>query len=280
MKMPIKLNSLLLQEDVDPAGVILLRHQDKKADPGRTPYKLWCEEKEAFERYQSIQSPGNRKKFSSNYWLSFVATPQGETMFVGLYTSRYCGLNETDLPWTSVNGSFYPTGSCDCYDLTLDKRLSDLSGRLFIEWGPGFRSWIQRAQRQNKDVIEVRPEFSEPEFPGFINFVKPLSEVESLPKSWEQVLSSSRGVYLLTCPHTKEQYVGSAYGEKGFWHRWMEYVGTGHGGNVALKSRELSDYQISILEVAGSAETTVDILKMEALWKSKLQSQKMGLNRN
>jgi hypothetical protein len=41
-----------------------------------------------------------------------------------------------------------------------------------------------------------------------------------------------------------------------------------------------SDYQVSILEVAGTAATEQDILKMEVLWKSKLQSREMGLNRN
>jgi hypothetical protein len=85
---------------------------------------------------------------------------------------------------------------------------------------------------------------------------------------------------LLTCPETQEQYVGSAYGEEGFWHRWQEYVQTGHGGNVALKSRDPSDYQVSILEVAGTSRTPEEILAMETLWKEKLQSREMGLNRN
>ncbi|MHB1287512.1 MAG: GIY-YIG nuclease family protein [Leptospirales bacterium] len=84
----------------------------------------------------------------------------------------------------------------------------------------------------------------------------------------------------ITCPRTKEQYVGSAYGEQGFWYRWMDYIANNHAGNVALKSREPSDYQVSILEVAGSPATMAAILKMETLWKSKLQSQEMGLNRN
>jgi hypothetical protein len=55
---------------------------------------------------------------------------------------------------------------------------------------------------------------------------------------------------------------------------------TGHGSNVGLKSREPSDYQVSILEVAGSSATADDILKMEGRWQTKLQSREMGLNRN
>lgn len=94
------------------------------------------------------------------------------------------------------------------------------------------------------------------------------------------MLRSSRGVYRLTCPRTREQYVGSATGEEGFWGRWQEYSQTGHGGNVVLKSRDPSDYQVSILDVAGPAATHTDIIKMESQWKVKLQSREMGLNKN
>lgn len=50
--------------------------------------------------------------------------------------------------------------------------------------------------------------------------------------------------------------------------------------DVRLKSRERSDYQVSILEVAGSAATADEILKMEMRWKAKLQTREMGLNGN
>lgn len=166
------------------------------------------------------------------------------------------------------------------YDLQLDERLTDLEGKLFIEWGDGTRAWVQRADKQNKQVTELRSMFKENDFPGFLNFTKPLSKIEGLPMTWIAILKQATGVYLLTCPKTKEQYVGSACGSEGFWHRWMEYVMTGHGGNIALKSREPSDYQVSILEVAGSASDLKEILKMESRWKAKLQSQEMGLNRN
>jgi hypothetical protein len=106
-----------------------------------------------------------------------------------------------------------------------------------------------------------------------------LSKVAAFPNSWIEVLKNAMGVYLLTCPRTKEQYVGSASGSEGFWHRWMEYAITGHGANVALKSREPSDYQVSILEVAGTNQME-DILALEARWKRKLQSGEMGLTRN
>jgi len=53
-----------------------------------------------------------------------------------------------------------------------------------------------------------------------------------------------------------------------------------HGGNLGLKSRDPSDYQVAILEVAGTAADHKDILSMEGRWQRKLQSREMGLNRN
>ena len=68
--------------------------------------------------------------------------------------------------------------------------------------------------------------------------------------------------------------------EGGFWGRWQDYLQTGHGGNEGLKSRDPSDYQVSILEVAGTSAEADEVRQMESRWQSKLQSREMGLNRN
>lgn len=277
--MAIKLNTILSGAGLDLANVRLLRHKDNRAMKGRTPYELWRDAREQFDLYQSIQSIENREKLRAQCWASFVVTPSDETMFVGLYRSNYRGLLEKDTPMPHMDG-VDKAGSCDVWDLTLETNLSDLIGKLIIDWGPGGRAWIQRVDRQNKDVTELRAEFKEPAFPGFLNFIEPLSRLDKLPKSWITALRSTRGVYLLTCPKTKEQYVGSATGEQGFWQRWEEYAQTGHGGDVALKSRDPSDYEVSILEVAGTASSLDDIMEMENRWKLKLRSREMGLNRN
>jgi hypothetical protein len=87
-------------------------------------------------------------------------------------------------------------------------------------------------------------------------------------------------VYLLACPRTGELYVGSATATGGFWSRWSEYRRNGHGGNVALIGREPTDWRVSILQVAGSTDSTEDILTAEQLWKTKLQNREFGLSRN
>jgi len=277
--MPIMFNTILLAADFRLADVRLLRHKDTRATRGRTPYELWRDNRQQFDLYQATQSIENRNRLRAPYWASFVGTPSDETLFVGIYSVKNRRLLEQDTPKPHMDG-VDKAGSCDVYDLTLERPLSDLVGKLLIDWGPGDRVWIQRGDRQDKRITELRTEFKEPDFPGFLNFIEPLSRLDKLPKSWIAVLQSSKGIYLLTCPKTKEQYVGSATGEEGFWRRWQDYIQTGHGGDVALKSRDPSDYRVSILEVAGTASTMDDIIKMERRWKSKLQSQEMGLNRN
>lgn len=277
--MPVLFNTVLKQEGIDPAQVRLLRHQDTRAETLLTPYELWRDNLPAFDLYQSIQSIKNRAKFNLPIWASFVADPSGATLFVGLYDARYAGVGEQDLRRPHGTG-IDVAGRYDRYELTPNTALSDLIGRLYIDWGPGTRAWVQRANDQNKPVVEIRLAFKEDEFPGFTKFIKSLSEISALPRSWIEVLRKTRGVYLLSCPKTKEQYVGSATGDDGFWGRWQNYVMSGHGGNEGLKIRELSDYRVSILETAGSQLTTDDILTLEQLWKAKLQSREMGLNKN
>ncbi len=278
--MPIMFNTILREAGLALTEVRLLRHKDTRATRGRSAYELWRDNRPQFELYQSIQRIKNRKKFAAPYWAVFVVNLNDETMFVGVYKASYRGLLKRDTPQPHIEGGIDKAGTCDVYDLTLDDPLHDLIGRLFIDWGPGALAWVQYPHRHDKPITELRTSFREEEFPGFLNYIQPLSKLEKLPKSWATALKSSRGVYLLACPKTKEQYVGSATGEEGFWGRWQEYVQTGHGGNVALKSREPSDYQVSILEVAGTSATSDDIKLMEGRWQRKLQSKDMGLNRN
>lgn len=277
--MPIMFNTILRETGLPLKDIRLIRHKDKRAKRGFTPYELWRDNRPQFENYQSTQSISNRPKLNAPYWAVFVVNLSNETMFAGIYAVTYRGLLEKDTPMPHMDG-IDKAGSCDVYDLNLQDKLQDLIGKIIIDWGQGALAWVQHAARNDKPITELRKEFREPDFPGFLNFIQPLSKLDNLPKSWISTLKSSRGVYLLTCPKTKEQYVGSARGEEGFWGRWQNYVNTGHGGNEGLKSRDPSDYQVSILEVAGTSATPDDIQTMEGQWQTKLQSKEMGLNRN
>ncbi len=82
------------------------------------------------------------------------------------------------------------------------------------------------------------------------------------------------------CLETGKQYVGSAYGEGGFWARWENYAGSGHGGNVRMKGLPNRDYQVSVLEVASSSAALEEIVGRESRWKERLLTRKFGLNEN
>lgn len=278
--MALRFNAILEENELNPASVRLVRHKDQRSSAGRSPYELWRDDRKAFDDYQSTQRVRNRKIFSAPFWAVFVADAFDDTVFVGLYAASYKSLLEHDQPMPHRIGEVDRAGTCDIYDLTLDDRMQDLIGRLIIDWGPGERAWVQYADRRNKPILEIRLAQCEPPYPGHLNFIRPLSTIGKLPAGWIEALRAARGVYILTCPRTKEQYIGSADGESGFWGRWMEYFRTGHGGNAALKSRDPSDYQVAILEVAGSAADHHQILAMEGRWQRKLRSREMGLNRN
>lgn len=280
--MELHFNMLLEANGLNVADVRLLRHQQTGANH-LTPFSLWRDDAGEFERYQSAQRADRRAHFASKYWAGFVAAPDASTLFVGLY--EIDGHDPAPGDWLDPLQRETAAEMRHEIDIYRFRRLAEFDtyiGRLKIEWGDGKRSWSQRAgsARGSKRIVELTQSFREPDFPGYSRFVGNLGSIAAVPIGWMAALRAVRGVYLLTCPRTKEQYVGAAYGADGFWGRWESYLASGHGGNEGLRNRDPSDYQISILEVAGSAATLDEIITMEQLWKTKLQSREMGLNRN
>jgi hypothetical protein len=208
---------------------------------------------------------------------AFVATPFDETLFVGLYEIGEVGRtpNRTTDPLTNkdVSGLHF-------YDLNLSERLADYRGRLIVNWGPGFRSWVQRADRKDKEVVEISRSVNDPPFPGFLDFRERLSTLKTVPMAWRTALGAVQGIYLLTCPKSGKQYVGKAHGAGGFWARWEQYVASGHGGNRRMLDVPESDYQVCVIEVANSSASGDTLDKMEFRWKKKLLSREFGLNGN
>lgn len=209
----------------------------------------------------------------------FVVTEALKTVFVGLH--RVDGVGRCPegardaLLEHDISGHFH-------YDLTLLGHLADYRDRLVINWGAGTRSWVQRAAKQPKPVIEIAEQY-EPRFPGFREFVRPVTDIPTLPNGWQQVLRSVKGVYLLVDLDSGRQYVGSAKGAESLFGRWMAYATDGHGGNLGLKvaaSGGLRRYQVSVLEVVDENTPDTTIEQIESYWKNKLLSRAFGLNVN
>lgn len=254
----------------------LARHQDTRF-PGRpTPYQLWRAGDGRFELYQRVQSRADIFE-GARYLASFLATPLDETLFVGLYEIKGVGRAPKGLI-DPVSGE--DVGGFSYYDLTLCSSLNAYIGRIVIDWGLGFRAWVQRAGSKDKAIIEIRRSISDPPFPGFLDFREHLSRLATVPVAWREALSSVGGIYLLACPTSGRCYVGSAGGRTGFWGRWEDYVSSGHGGNRRMQGLPASDYQVSVLEVAASSVSTEELMRLESRWKEKLLSRKFGLNGN
>ena len=270
----IELNDLLQKARIDIGRARLVRHQDNRSAVGTSPYDLWIAADGRFEMYQRIQK---YERFgNADRVISFVATPLNETLFVGVFAVRGVGFVQTG---TIDPSSKRDVTGCHLYDLKLTDLLQEYAGRIVVEWGAGYRSWVQRPDRRNKPVIEIRRRAIEPPFPGFAAFSCRISELSSVPTTWRQVLSAVCGVYLLVCRSTGKQYVGSAYGAGGFWARWEDYFRNGHGGNVGMKSHPFNDYKVSVLEFTSSSSTKSEIIQAEERWKDQLLTRKFGLNK-
>ena len=270
--MPIMFNSLLEAEKLDPKNVRLVRHHTTSRKY-RSPYSLWRELPDEFDRYQSVQS---KAVFTiGNQLASFVRTPSGDTLFVGMYSVDALGV--------APEGLFDPVirevvAGLHLYTLTRLEALAEYKGKLTIEWGAGALAWVQLAGNQNKRVRELRLRTLDEPYPGHTLFSAKLSEIAGLAPSWIDRLKSARGVYVLTSAASGEHYVGSATGEGGFHERWLQHAAVG-GAAVGLQAHQASDYQVAILQVATGFETNDDIVRIENEWMRKLQSRTMGLNR-
>ncbi len=175
--MSITFNMVLEAEGIDPKDVRLVRHQDNRPECKISPYSLWRRDLALLERYQSLQSSEVFKV--GNTLASFVRTPAGQTLFVGLYRVDGMGVSdETDvLPSSNIAcpGIIKYTTSCD-------NRLKDMAGRLVVDWGKGFLAWVQLAAKNDKKVLELGRDPDDKPFPGYFTFGCRLSELAVEPQ--------------------------------------------------------------------------------------------------
>ncbi len=275
----LRFNTLFAAANLDPSTIRLVRHRDPTYH--RAIYDDAIRRSPRFEEYQSGQ--GNPRVIamlrSAKILAAYVVDPRGQTVFVGLW--RVLGFRDAYIPDPYRALDPAPKGTPVAIDLQRMTELDEYSGRIIVDWGGGERAWVQYADRQDKQILEIRRETAEETFPGFARFGCGLHEIDGLPGSWLEPLRATRGVYLLVQRATGAQYVGSATGIDGFVGRWRSYS-NGHGGNVRMRelSHAAEDYDVRILETVGSGAGLDDIYALETLWKDKLGSRVQGLNRN
>lgn len=243
------------------------------------------------EEYQSIQT---KEVFSNcENIITFIADSGSRAIFLGVY--KVGGVIFGDYEQLATQKlQHYDPGigkSRFKYHLERNELFSDISQRLVIDWGKAAISWHQWADN-DKNVIEILPKGYLREFPGFLDFILDFNDLKTMidnpdsNKIWHQMLESVYAIYLITDRTTGQQYVGSAYGEKGLLGRWKNYASNGHGGNKLLvellnvNSEYAQNFSFTVLRTLPKTLTDQEVIEKEKLYKDKLGSRVFGLNSN
>jgi len=273
------INDLLERRGIDLRHTRLVRHDMR----GLAEWRLGVS---FFDHFASYQRDDNRTPYNqAKIAIQFVPHSLSGALFVGAHDilDEWQAAHQPDRNPARFNPrSKYIAQDLNHrrYDLHRRLDMEDLVGRLVIDWGASTRSWSQWTLRHQKPIIELRASAEDDPFPGFSKFSSTIDEVMLLPMSWQNALATVNGVYLLVCPKTGEQYVGSAYGDQGFMARWAAYAANGHGGNRLLMKRDRVNYAVSILEIASPDMSPSEIIDREGAWKRKLGTRSHGLNAN
>lgn len=264
----ITIQELLYNRGLDRlARIKLVRHKDKRMDL----YNLYRTDKNGFLNYQNSQSKDVFK--GVDYIVSFVGEESIFARFIGVF--KIIGKEITE------HGYKYEMSDIPDYD--------DLKERVIIRWENAicWHQWI----KNDMEIVEICPGLHYKRFTDYFDLVLTYSELEEIIlnqySDWKMVLSSIKGIYLITDTITGKLYVGSAYGENGIWQRWSEYISTsGHGNNKMLKELTKNhtnykyNFQFSILMILPKTITADEAILKEQLFKRKLGSNSFGLNAN
>ena len=267
----LTVNDLLSAHGVDPAGVLLLRHKVDRA----TTLDVWRTDRARIEAYQSRQLPGAFDR--AGHVACFLVSHDGREVFGGLYAVG----SSTPVPPGSVDvltGEVSDRVTVD-YELQVVPEFEQYEDRLVIQWFTGGKhpGWKQWAGRNPKPVVEVAAQRERP-FPGWFEFTCEIDELDTLPRTWLEVLRSTSGVYLLT-DSVGKHYVGSAKGGDGFLGRWAAYRDGRAGGNVGLADA-VGSYRVTVLQTFDPATPDQTVERVESIWKDKLGARQVGYNRN
>src|SRR3546814_1640896 len=115
-------------------------------------------------------------------WSSYVCASD---LFVGLYESEKIGPCDPTIidPLRGVPVTQGGARELDLYRQAVVGVSMEDAGRVYIDWGPGTRAWVQRAQEKPKPILEVTRIFQEEAFPGYTRSEEHTSELQSLMRT-------------------------------------------------------------------------------------------------
>lgn len=276
------LSDLFTRADIKPKEVKLIRHalSDKNF---KKCYSLGM-----LQEYTQLQ----KKDFSKGYkyWMIFISDKSTNAKFEGIYKVK--GVTENTPEAMPINFPFpeHFDGNGDYFDLERLDILKELEDRLIIDWGNATRSWHQKGTTDKKIVaIQSNQKFA---FEGFENLILSFKELKEIIgdsivyENWHTALASVYAIYLIVDTINGNQYIGSAYGIRGLLGRWETYIKTKHGDDKKIIKLlqecpyRYEDFQFSVLQILPKNIMDEEVIKIESLWKKKLQTKEFGLNDN
>lgn len=273
----ITIQELLFNRGLDKKSKIkLVRHKDKRVDL----YNLYRTDKGKFFEYQRCQ---NKNVFKgADLIVSFIGEEGTLARFIGIFKILECKeLREKKIGfWGGTYNYYYQFEEIFGYD--------DLKERVIINWGTATLSWYQWLNN-SKEVIQIHPGLHYTQFTDYFDFILSFQQLKEIVTNqygdWKNMLSATKGIYLINDTKTGRLYVGSAYGDDGIWGRWTSYVKTnGHGNNktlkefIALDSNYACNFCFSILMLLPKTVTSKQAIEKEELFKKKLGTRSFGLN--
>jgi len=279
-----------LKELIELAGVELSDFKIHCATGFKHPTPLEAFFDGHFKAWQAVQ---NGKNFECDHIVSLIHLENSQWLFAGVY--RVKGVKRQ----SSLGRYWYrypirKTGSWWHYSTTEVKGLDHLTGRALIHFDKNFRASYLRDPKflDQLVVASIREQrMTIGDFPGYNSVLLSFHMLNTLIRennpSWITALSNVAGVYLVTDTTSGKLYVGSAYGGKGIWQRWVAYAKNSHGGNKGLRTllrkkgaTHASNFQFSLLEVCDLNSSDDYVIERESHWKNVVLSREFGLNEN
>jgi hypothetical protein len=289
----MQFNDLLRHHNIDPSGVLMLRHTPRERELKRFIKQLAGEKPELFNAFQQSQgSVVEEQVKKAAYVASFIDHESNKALFVGIYSVQGWVPLSLEQFWNKsehkelrdfygMNGFTGKDGRKQIlfFDLKPVEFYPQWTGRLVIDWPRPAIKWFRWAANGQFTVnnISVDSQFEE-ELPPWDKISFTYNQLKTLPRNWQAALEQWRGIYYIFDTSDKNAYVGSAYGQWNIMGRWRVYAETGDGGNVNMVGRNPENYIFSILERVSPDMTPTEIQRIEHSWMDRLHTREYGLN--
>ncbi|HXG51766.1 MAG TPA: GIY-YIG nuclease family protein [candidate division Zixibacteria bacterium] len=292
----MNLKGLLLDKNIDPQHVLVLRHRPLEAELNKVLPWLAAERPDVFNAYQQTQTKQVEQEMKrAAYVAAFIGHEPGKALFVGLYSVKgwkpITPKEYWQIPANVELKSFGHKGftkkssrsSILWFDLAPTDFYDHWKGKLIICWPPLDKNWHRWAHRpKNEMPVHAILEESvlDAAMPEWDAIDLTWDQLRVLPARWKSRLSEWRGVYYIFDTSDGKGYVGSAYGESNLLGRWLTYAAHGHGDNRLLRERNPRKFRFTILQRVSPDMKTPEMIELESSWKRRLHTREYGLNDN